>query len=57
MNCLGNVIHVTRAADYERLIMLPSCQDGWFDPARQVGVVRFTTVHAAQAARSPQEGV
>lgn len=57
MNCLGNVIRVQRADDYARLIMLPDATQGWFDPALGAGEVRFTTVRAAQAARSPQEGV
>lgn len=50
MTVYGNRIHISSAADLERLLVLPASLAGWFNPARGHGEVIFPSPHAALAA-------
>ncbi len=43
----GNTIVVYSTKNFEALLVLPNSLSGWFDPAAQYGVVKFSTVAQA----------
>ena len=56
MTVFGNTVEVGSADEFERVRAVPEARDGWFDPERKFGVVRFWSCETAQKVWSKHSG-